>query len=117
MVSFIYADLLLTLLRDFPYLTEDIDLILLHVPNMRPDFTSCGSNFLNYSLTIYSNLVYHGPVHEVYANTGGPTLITLQGCKDLCGSGVDYYSWKDASNTITTWVGSTFEGLPRAVVD
>lgn len=71
---------------------------------MRPDFAGCGSEFLNKSTTLYSTLVYHGPVHNAYANAVGPTLITVQGCKDLCGTGVDYYSWKDASNTITTWV-------------
>jgi len=71
---------------------------------MRPDFASCGSEFLNNSATLYSTLVYHGPIHNVYANAVDPTLITVQGCKDLCGTGIDYYLWKDASNTITTWV-------------
>lgn len=71
---------------------------------MRPDFASCGSEFLNNSANKYSSLVYRGPVHDIYASAGRPTLITVQGCKDLCGPGVDYYSWKDASNTITTWV-------------
>ena len=71
---------------------------------MRPDFTSCASDFLNHSATLYSRFVYHGPVHEIDDNTASPALITVQGCKELCGSGIDYYSWRDASNTITTWV-------------
>ena len=37
-------------------------------------------------------------------NVARPALITLQGCKELCGTGVDYYSWVDASNTMTTWI-------------
>ena len=53
------------------------------------------------------SLMYQGPVHEVYVDTGSPTLFTVHGCKDLCGTGVDYYSSKDASNTTTTRVQAT----------
>ncbi|KAL9600718.1 MAG: hypothetical protein Q9179_003120 [Wetmoreana sp. 5 TL-2023] len=31
-------------------------------------------------------------------------MITVQGCRVLCGTGTAYYPWKDSSNTITTWV-------------
>ncbi len=33
-----------------------------------------------------------------------PSRISTQGCRDLCGTGNDYYEWKDSSATITTWV-------------
>ena len=32
------------------------------------------------------------------------TQISRAGCLHLCGSGADYYPWKDASGTITTWI-------------
>ena len=70
---------------------------------MRPNFESCGSDFLNKSAGVYSRYVYNGSVKGVLS-TARPVLITLQGCKELCGTGVDYYSWVDASTTITTWI-------------
>lgn len=54
---------------------------------MRPDFASCGSDFLNHSADLYSNYVYDGPVMGVLATKATSALITLQGCKDLCGTG------------------------------
>ena len=70
---------------------------------MRPNFTECGLRFLNSNGT-YANYTYHGPVTGVFAHIHNPIFITAQGCNDLCGSGVEYYSWKDISSTITTWV-------------
>ena len=70
---------------------------------MRPNFDTCGSDFLNNSAGIYSKYLYNGSVQGML-NVARPALITLQGCKELCGTGVDYYSWVDASNTITTWI-------------
>lgn len=69
---------------------------------MRPDFSTCGSDFLNNSAGVYSKYLYNGSVQGLLS-TARPALITVQGCKELCGTGVDYYSWVDASNTITTW--------------
>ena len=54
---------------------------------MRPDFASCGSDFLNHSADLYSQYVYHGPVMGSLATKATPVLVTLQGCKDLCGTG------------------------------
>lgn len=31
-------------------------------------------------------------------------MITYQGCRNLCGSGVQYYPWANSSQTIATWV-------------
>ena len=71
---------------------------------MRPDFTQCASDFLNGSADTISKYIYQGPVQGILANAETPILMTVQGCRELCGTGVDYYSWKDASNTITTWL-------------
>ena len=86
---------------------------------MAPDFAACGAEFLNGSTTIYSNYVFNGTVGGIL-NKGRPALITLEGCRKLCGDGIAYYAWyvataspevvthqsdrKDAANTITTWV-------------
>ncbi|CBX89954.1 hypothetical protein LEMA_P124440.1 [Plenodomus lingam JN3] len=32
------------------------------------------------------------------------TLISREGCKAVCGTGTEYYSWNDVSSTITTWI-------------
>ena len=69
---------------------------------MRPDFDRCGSDFLNNSAGVYSKYLYNGSVQGILS-AARPALITVQGCKELCGTGVDYYSWLDSSNTITTW--------------
>ncbi len=71
---------------------------------MRPDFTTCANDFLNGSADVFSNYVYQGPVQGILATAARPVLMTVQGCREFCGTGVDYYSWKDASNTITTWL-------------
>ncbi len=70
---------------------------------MRPDFAACGRVFLNNSAGIYSKYLYNGSVQGILSEQR-PALITAQGCKELCGTGVDYYSWIDASTTITTWI-------------
>ena len=88
---------------------------------MGPNFANCASEFLNYSTTRYPDYIFRGTVPGMSVQNE-PTLITLEGCKKLCGDGVDYYAWylvsteaaasgttdtccrKDAANTITTWV-------------
>lgn len=70
---------------------------------MRPDFAACGANFLNGSSDIYSRYVYKGSVQGIL-DAARPVLITVEGCRQLCGTGVEYYDWQDSSNTITTWV-------------
>ena len=70
---------------------------------MRVDFEACGTEFLNNSAGINNKFIYNGSVRGKLSDAR-PALITLQGCKELCGTGVDYYSWIDASTTITTWI-------------
>ena len=72
---------------------------------MRPNFTQCGQEFLAHAHDKYSQHLYHGKVQGILAGDGvRPDLITVHGCEILCGKGSEYYPWKDASNTITTWV-------------
>lgn len=70
---------------------------------MRPDFAACGNEFLNHSSDIYSKYIYNGSVHGI-PQSPRPLLITVEGCRALCGTGTAYYPWKDCNNTITTWV-------------
>ncbi|KAI4181566.1 MAG: hypothetical protein L6R41_006553 [Letrouitia leprolyta] len=67
---------------------------------MRPNFETCGQDFLAHAHDRYSKYIFNG------TNRVGdqPPLITVEGCKKLCGAGTEYYPWKDAANTITTWV-------------
>lgn len=77
-----------------------------------PNFTSCSKTFVdaftNPSLNLrnltefkYNGSVY-GPLSKIKGES--PTLVTLAGCRKVCGTGSDYYEWKDSSATITTWV-------------
>ncbi|KAL8952061.1 MAG: hypothetical protein Q9222_002013 [Ikaeria aurantiellina] len=70
---------------------------------MRPDFETCANEFLNHSQDAYEQYIYHGPVQGIL-RAAKSSLITVQGCRALCGTGTAYYPWKDSSNTITTWV-------------
>ena len=68
---------------------------------MRTNLTECGIHYLdNRELSwVYG---YNGSTRGIHHNFS--SQVTTQGCKDLCGSGVDYYSWSTASATITTWL-------------
>ena len=75
-----------------------------HLPSMSLNLTACGLEFTNPNHN-YTNYTYDGPIRGILKNVQPrPPLITVQGCRDLCGSGSDYYSWTDVSSTITTWV-------------
>lgn len=52
----------------------------------------------------YPDYIYSGSVPNLFANAGRPKSITYQGCRNLCGSGVQYYPWANSSQTIATWV-------------
>ncbi|KAH7061917.1 hypothetical protein BKA63DRAFT_191724 [Paraphoma chrysanthemicola] len=45
---------------------------------------------------------YPRPVVGIDRNDS--TQISREGCLYLCGSGADYYTWQEASSTITTWI-------------
>ena len=87
---------------------------------MMPDFGACGAEFTNHAVEKYSHYIYNGSVAGIL-NEARPTLITLHGCHELCGTGTQYYKWsvfielrqkivsdlllrKDAASTISTWV-------------
>ena len=56
---------------------------------MRPDFATCGADFLNNSAGIYAKYVYNGSVRGILS-ASNTVLITDEGCKQLCGSGIVY---------------------------
>jgi hypothetical protein len=68
---------------------------------MRINFTQCGIDFKN-NITLQNELGYTGPLLGI--NYTRDTQITRDGCLQLCGTGTDYYSWKDVSSTLTTWI-------------
>lgn len=76
------------------------------------NFTNCSEVFIqairnpslnswDYTKFSYNGSVY-GPLSKITDRL--PTIITLEGCRKICGTGRDYYEWKDSSATITTWV-------------
>ena len=69
-----------------------------------PNFDKCGRRYLLAANTTYAQYQYHGPVSGLYAHSQRPTFITVEGCRALCGTGTQYYPWKESSATITTWV-------------
>ena len=56
---------------------------------MRPDFATCGADFLNNSAGIYAKYVYNGSVRGILSASNA-VLITDEGCKQLCGTGIEY---------------------------
>lgn len=71
---------------------------------MRLDFATCASEFLNDSVDVFNNYVYQESVQEILVNVAKLMFMTVQECKQWCETDVDYYFWKDASNTITSWL-------------
>lgn len=51
------------------------------------DFAACGAEFLNGSSTIYAKYVYNGSVEGILG-ASRPVLMSLEGCKELCGTGI-----------------------------
>lgn len=78
------------------------------------NFAKCSTEFIrafaNSSLDLWNlkQFSYDGPVYGPLSKLGGMnrtiTLVTLEGCRKICGTGNDYYDWKDSSATITTWL-------------
>lgn len=72
---------------------------------MVPDFIACAAVFANAPPGLYDNYTYTGPVRGILATAvNGPALVTVAGCRAVCGSGNEYYSWTTVSSTISTWV-------------
>ena len=59
---------------------------------MTPNFAECAAEFLNNSVTKYPQYIFNGTVPGL-SITDKPVTITLEGCKQLCGEGVEYYAW------------------------
>ena len=59
---------------------------------MRPDFDTCAQDFLAHARDRYSQYIFNGTNRAASAGTQ-PPLITVDGCKQLCGSGIEYYPW------------------------
>ncbi|MCJ1346023.1 hypothetical protein MMC31_004234, partial [Peltigera leucophlebia] len=74
-----------------------------------PNFSNCSETFIRavrLNLSEVTQFRYNGPVVGPLSNIENShrTMITLVGCRKICGTGSDYYEWKDSSATITTWV-------------
>lgn len=81
---------------------------------MAPNFAACGELYKNVSSQTpnpFAHWAYHGPLRGVLRVSDRPALITVQGCVELCGRGIQHYPWPEASNTITTWVLPVVGGL------
>lgn len=76
------------------------------------NFTKCSREFIQairypslnlWNLTQFTyNASVYGQLSKI--EDVDRTIITLEGCRKICGTGSDYYDWKDSSATITTWV-------------
>ena len=71
------------------------------------NFTDCRIRFLN-KVDDSMKYVYQGLLYDdaVPKPEDREKIISLQGCKEFCGSGIDYYSWREGSRTMTTYVVS-----------
>ena len=70
---------------------------------MRPNFEACGQEFLAHAWDRYPQYIFNG-TNRVAASAGNqqPPLITLEGCRKLCGAGTEYYAW-----CVPTLLGNT----------
>jgi len=67
----------------------------------RTNFTQCAITYLG-NQTLADQWAWTGPVVGITANQ--TSQISEAGCYAVCGAGNDYYTWSQASSTITTWV-------------
>ena len=56
---------------------------------MPPNFEECAQEFLAHARDLYPQYIFNGTTRI----DGQPPLITVGGCKKLCGSGTQYYAW------------------------
>ena len=81
---------------------------------MGPNFAECAKKF-NQTDTTYNipwqnytwnYTVRYATAHGIisYIPESKTNLITLDGCRNLCGTGNEYYPWEIASTTISTWI-------------
>ena len=80
---------------------------------MKLNLTQCGIAFASGN---YPNYTYNGTIRGMSDTVEPrPPVITVQGCKDLCGEVPQYYSWDQVSSTITTWVSLFFTRMQSAI--
>jgi hypothetical protein len=65
------------------------------------NFSQCGDLYTS-TPSLIAKWNYTGPVRVIAADPN--TQITYAGCRALCGTGNDWYSWSLSSGFITTWV-------------
>ncbi|MCJ1465164.1 hypothetical protein MMC07_003780 [Pseudocyphellaria aurata] len=63
---------------------------------------------------IYQGLTY---LHHEPSEEERRFILSVEGCRTLCGSGVQYYSWSQIAGTITTWVLPIIGTLLQAPFD
>ena len=67
----------------------------------RLNITACAASFSN-NETAISLYGWNGPVIGIKPNKS--TVISWQGCEEVCGTSPMYDSWDDIAATITTWI-------------
>ncbi|KAH7394856.1 hypothetical protein DE146DRAFT_63761 [Phaeosphaeria sp. MPI-PUGE-AT-0046c] len=68
---------------------------------MRINFTECAAIFRD-NATLQEEWGWRGPLIGIDRNV--QTQITREGCRHICGTGANYYTWSEASSTLTTWI-------------
>jgi hypothetical protein len=72
---------------------------------MRVNFTECASRFkanTTAGAELRHQWGWNGTIVGIERNPW--SQITREGCRHMCGTGMAYYTWKEASGTITTWL-------------
>jgi len=69
---------------------------------MRVNFTECAAVYRN-NATLQKLFEWNGPTPGIN-DRNRATQITREGCHQVCGFGTSYYTWEEASSTITTWI-------------
>jgi hypothetical protein len=68
---------------------------------MKFNFTECRIKYQN-NATLQELWGWHGPLIGIDRNNA--TQISRPGCLAVCGKGTEYYTWKEVSSTLTTWI-------------
>jgi hypothetical protein len=76
---------------------------------MKINFTECAAIYRN-NVTLQQQFRWNGSTpginqtDEPWQMPRQQRQITREGCLQVCGAGTDYYTWNEASTTITTWI-------------
>jgi hypothetical protein len=75
----------------------------------RINFTECAAIYRN-NVTLQQQFGWNGSTPGIATNDTSGQIprqqrqITREGCLQVCGAGTAYYTWGEASSTITTWI-------------